>query len=120
MYKLKLTPLVKLVNRSLFTSTVNLRENFIRNKDNVNIVMLGASQHGKTTLASNMTKVLATHGVTAKEIQDIDHSVSEKENLRSEHASHMDFWRNESDWRFSLADLPGSFSYLKNTLNHLP
>eukprot|EP00092_Neocalanus_flemingeri_P000781 GFUD01000831.1.p1 GENE.GFUD01000831.1~~GFUD01000831.1.p1 ORF type:complete len:405 (+),score=112.31 GFUD01000831.1:48-1262(+) len=109
-----------LSKRLLSTSKVLSRESFVRDKANVNLITLGATQHGKTALASRLTKVLASHGVPTKEVHDIDHSVSEKENGRSETVSHMELWKEESQWRYSLADLPGSFAYLKNTLNHLP
>jgi len=109
------------LSKNLFsTSLVLNREQFIRDKANVNLVTLGAAQHGKTALASRLTKVLACHGVPIKEVHDIDHSASEKENGRSEHVSHMELWKKESQVRYSLADLPGGFAYLKNTLNHLP
>jgi len=102
------------------TSSALHRDEFVRDKTIVNIVTLGAAQHGKTTLASRLTKVLAGQGVPGRDIADIDHSASEKENKRSEHVSHMEIWRQESPWRYSLADLPGNFAYIKNTLNHLP
>ena len=43
--------------------------------------------------------------------------ISFLENRRSEHASHLELWRRESGLRFTLADLPGHSSYLKNTVN---
>ena len=39
------------------------------------------------------------------------------ENRRSEHASHLELWRRGSGLRFTLADLPGHSSYLRNTVN---
>ena len=49
----------------------------------------------------------------------IDHSASERENKRSENVSHLEMWRTGSRFRFTLADLPGHMTYIKNTLNHL-
>ena len=106
--------------RNLVVSQSLCREGFFRDKMIANLVTFGATQHGKTTLASKLTKALSQEGVTVKEIDDIDHSMSERENNRSEHVSHMEIWQNKSDWRISLADLPGGFAYLKNSLNHLP
>jgi len=111
---------LKLHYSQFSTSQAFGREVFTRDRANVNLVTLGASQHGKTALAARLTQVLACYGVSAKEICDIDHSVSEKENGRSEHVTHMELWKGESQIRYSLADLPGSFAYIKNTLNHLP
>jgi len=111
---------LRLCTKLLSTSSALHRDEFVRDKTIVNLVTLGAAQHGKTTLASRLTMVLAGHGVLSKDIADIDHSPSERENKRSEHVSHMELWRQESPWRYSLADLPGNFTYIKNTLNHLP
>ena len=111
---------LRLCTKLLSTSSALHRDEFVRDKTIVNLVTLGAAQHGKTTLASRLTMVLAGHGVPSKDIADIDHSPSERENKRSEHVSHMELWRQESPWRYSLADLPGNFTYIKNTLNHLP
>lgn len=111
---------LRLGNNQFSTSAVLCRDEFIRDKSIVNLVTLGAGQHGKTTLASRLTKVLASHGVPVKEVAEIDNNASEKENCRSEQVTHMELWRDQSKWRYSLADLPGNFAYIKNTLNHLP
>ena len=111
---------LRLGNNQFSTSAVLCRDEFIRDKSIVNLVTLGAGQHGKTSLASRLTKVLASHGVPVKEVAEIDNNASEKENCRSEQVTHMELWRDQSKWRYSLADLPGNFAYIKNTLNHLP
>merc|ERR1719187_3215841 len=109
------------VSRNGFsTSSPASREQFVRERENINIVTLGASQHGKTTMASRLTQALAPAGVPVKTVQDIDNSVSERENQRSESVSHLEVWRGESGLRFSLADLPGNTTYIKNSLNHIP
>ena len=58
------------------------REKFERTRENVNIVTLGGHQHGKTWLASELSRVLAAQedGVTHKTVEMIDHSSSEREN----------------------------------------
>ena len=55
---------------------------FERTRENVNIVTLGGHQHGKTWLASELSRVLAAQedGVTHKTAEMIDHSSSEREN----------------------------------------
>ena len=95
------------------------RAQFVRERENVNMVTLGASQHGKTVLASRLTVALGPGGVPVKTVQEIDHSVSEREQARSESATHLELWRRDSALRFSLADLPGNTAYIKNSLNHL-
>ena len=101
------------------TSHALSKEKFERTRENVNIVTLGGHHHGKTWLASALSRVLADQGdgVIHKTEEMIDHSSSERENRRSEHPSHLELWRRGSGLRFTLADLPGHPSYLKNTLN---
>ena len=103
------------------TSSFRSKEKLDRDKENINIVTIGSEQHGKTWLASQLTLALSQQndGVVHKTVDMIDHSASEKENKRSEHASHMELWRKGSKYRFTLADLPGSTTYIKNNLNHL-
>ena len=96
------------------------REQFVRERENVNMVSLGASQHGKTVLASRLSQALGPGGVPVKTVAEIDHSASEREQGRSESATHLELWRTGSGLRFSLADLPGNTAYIKNSLNHLP
>ena len=45
-----------------------MREENVRDRKNVNIVTLGASQHGKTLLCSRLTEVLNAHGVPVKKV----------------------------------------------------
>jgi len=92
----------------------------VRSRTNVNIVTLGASQHGKTLLCSRMTEALSTHGVPAKKVSDIDHMAAEKESGVSQSATHLQIWGQDSDLVFSMADLPGSLQYVKNCLAFLP
>ena len=97
--------------RSFTTSRAVSREQFVRDRENVNIVTLGASQHGKTTIASRMTEALAPSGVPLKTVQEIDHSASERENQRSENVTHLELWRKESALRFSLGSSPAGRIY---------
>jgi len=88
---------------------------------NINVVTIGSEQHGKTWLSSELSRVLSEQGdgVQFRSMEMIDQSVSEKENRRSENATHMELWNKLSKYRLTLADLPGNMSYIKNTLNHL-
>ena len=101
------------------TSPALSKEKFERTQENVNIVTLGGHGHGKTWLASQLSRLLAAQGdgVSHKTVEMIDHSSSERENRRSEHASHLELWRRGAGLRFTLADLPGHSSYLKNTVS---
>ena len=61
----------------------------------VNIGLIGASQGGKTSLASVCTKVLSrTHGVPVKEVEDIDNGTVEKAKKMSQNATHLELWRD--------------------------
>ncbi|HDS02663.1 MAG TPA: elongation factor Tu, partial [Firmicutes bacterium] len=49
------------------------KEKFVRNKPHVNVGTIGHVDHGKTTLTSAMTKVLASRNLaTAMEFDAID------------------------------------------------
>ena len=92
----------------------------MRDRTNVNIVTLGASQHGKTLLCSRLTEVLSGHGVPVKKVDgagslgilmhscskvaDIDHMAAEKESGMSQSASHLQFWGKDSKlvFRFEI------------------
>ena len=43
----------------------------MRDRPNVNIVTLGASQHGKTLLCSRLTEALSAHGVPVKKVDRV-------------------------------------------------
>ena len=84
------------------TSSARSKEQFVRDKENINIVTVGSEHHGKTWLASKLTLALSQQndGVVHKTVEMIDHSASEKENKRSEHASHMELWRKQAKYRY--------------------
>lgn len=94
------------------------KENFIRDKINVNIGTLGAAQHGKTVLSAAITKVLShTHSVPFKDVSDIDNAPSEIATKQSQNVKHLEWWTDS--YRFSHSDLPGNPTYLKNTVGAL-
>jgi translation elongation factor EF-Tu-like GTPase len=106
--------------RALSSSAARHREDFVRARTNVNAVTLGASQHGKTLLCARLSLALAGHGVPPRTVQDIDHLAGEREDGGSQAASHLQLWaRGPSQPVFSMADLPGSPSYVKNCLAYL-
>ncbi|MCJ7788917.1 MAG: GTP-binding protein, partial [Candidatus Atribacteria bacterium] len=56
------------------------KEKFVRTKPHVNVGTIGHVDHGKTTLTSAITKILATKNLAvAKEFDDIDSAPEEKE-----------------------------------------
>ena len=54
--------------RHFSTCRARLREDYVRDRTNVNIVTLGASQHGKTLLCSRLTEALSANGVPVKKV----------------------------------------------------
>ena len=60
------------------------RETFVRDRENINLVTVGASQHGKTFLSARLSQALAGAGVPPKQVTDIDHSATERQHGRSE------------------------------------
>ena len=57
--------------RHFSTCRARMREEYVRDRKNVNIVTLGASQHGKTLLCSRLTEALSDHGVPVKKVDGI-------------------------------------------------
>ncbi len=56
------------------------KEKFVRTKPHVNVGTIGHVDHGKTTLTSAITKILATKNLAvAKEFDDIDSAPEEKD-----------------------------------------
>ncbi len=88
---------------------------FERTKPHVNIGTIGHIDHGKTTLTSAITKVLATVGkATAKRFDEIDNAPEEKERGITIAIAHVEY---ESDKRhYAHVDCPGHADYVKNMI----
>ncbi|HBY57460.1 MAG TPA: elongation factor Tu, partial [Candidatus Atribacteria bacterium] len=56
------------------------KEKFVRTKPHINVGTIGHVDHGKTTLTSAITKILAKRNLAeAREFDDIDRAPEEKE-----------------------------------------
>ncbi len=91
------------------------KEKFERTKPHVNIGTIGHVDHGKTTLTSAITKVLAELG-RAKELKfaEIDKSPEEKERGITISISHVEY---ETEKRhYAHVDCPGHADYVKNMI----
>jgi len=91
------------------------KEKFIRTKPHLNIGTIGHVDHGKTTLTSAITSVLAAQGkAKALKFEDIDKAPEEKERGVTINIAHVEY---ETDSRhYAHIDCPGHADYIKNMI----
>ncbi len=91
------------------------KEKFVRNKPHLNIGTIGHVDHGKTTLTSAITSVLAAQGkAKALKFEDIDKAPEEKERGVTINIAHVEY---ETDNRhYAHIDCPGHADYIKNMI----
>ncbi|MBN1688920.1 MAG: elongation factor Tu [Candidatus Omnitrophica bacterium] len=93
------------------------KEKFERTKPHVNVGTIGHVDHGKTTLTSAITKVLAQKGMaTIKEYAEIAKggTVRDESKILTIAVSHVEY---ESDKRhYAHVDCPGHHDYIKNMI----
>src|SRR6266508_4302843 len=91
------------------------KEKFDRSKPHVNIGTIGHVDHGKTTLTSAITLVLAKKGLaTAKAYDQIDNAPEEKARgitINTAHLKHQPAARH-----YAHVDCPGHADYVKNMI----
>ena len=89
------------------------KEKFDRTKPHLNIGTIGHVDHGKTTLTSAITKVLAKKGLArARDFDDIDNAPEEKARGVTINVHHAEY---ETDNRhYAHVDCPGHADYIKN------
>ncbi|MFH0912215.1 MAG: elongation factor Tu [Patescibacteria group bacterium] len=92
-----------------------MAEAFQRNKVHVNVGTIGHVDHGKTTLTSAITQVLASKGLAkAKKFEDIDNAPEERERGITIATSHQEY---ETEKRhYAHVDCPGHADYIKNMI----
>ncbi|MCL5970828.1 MAG: elongation factor Tu [Patescibacteria group bacterium] len=88
---------------------------FERTKPHLNIGTIGHVDHGKTTLTSAITTVLAKKGLAqAKKYEDIDNAPEERARGVTINISHQEY---ETDKRhYAHIDAPGHADYIKNMI----
>ena len=91
------------------------KEKFVRSKTHVNIGTIGHVDHGKTTLTSAITKVLAKKGqAKAMDYGAIDGAPEERERGITINTAHVEY---ETDARhYAHVDCPGHADYVKNMI----
>ena len=91
------------------------KEEFVRNKPHLNIGTIGHVDHGKTTLSSAITNVLAKKGFAqARSYDSIDNAPEEKERGVTINISHIEY---ETEKRhYAHIDCPGHADYIKNMI----
>lgn len=92
------------------------KEKFERGKPHINVGTIGHVDHGKTTLAAAILKVLRLKGLKAQEktVEQIDAAPEEKARGLTISVSHLEY---ESEKRhYAHIDCPGHADYIKNMI----
>jgi len=88
---------------------------FQRNKPHLNIGTIGHVDHGKTTLTSAITKVLAeTGGATFQAYDQIDSAPEEKQRGVTINIAHIEY--ETATRHYAHIDCPGHKDYIKNMI----
>src|SRR3989339_1699018 len=91
------------------------KEKFQRIKPHVNIGTIGHVDHGKTTLTSAITLVLAKQGLAeARAFDTIDNAPEEKERGITIAVSHVEY--QTKNRHYAHVDCPGHADYIKNMI----
>ncbi|MEW5884771.1 MAG: elongation factor Tu [Armatimonadota bacterium] len=91
------------------------RAKFERTKPHVNIGTIGHVDHGKTTLTSAITRVLATQGLAqAKKYDEIDAAPEEKARGITINIFHAEYETKER--HYAHVDCPGHADFIKNMI----
>ncbi len=89
------------------------KEQFVRSKPHVNIGTIGHVDHGKTTLTSAITMILADMGFAEKKDYDsIDNAPDEKERGITINTAHVEY--ETENRHYAHVDCPGHADYVKN------
>jgi len=91
------------------------KEKFVRDKPHVNVGTIGHVDHGKTTLTSAMTKVLAMKGLAEhRPFDTIDNAPEEKARGLTIAISHVEY--QTENRHYAHVDCPGHADYIKNMI----
>jgi len=91
------------------------KEKFERTKPHVNIGTIGHVDHGKTTLTSAITKILAEEGrAKAVAFEEIDKAPEERERGITINIAHVEYQTEKR--HYAHVDCPGHADYIKNMI----
>ena len=91
------------------------KERFDRSKSHVNVGTIGHVDHGKTTLTSAITKVLADQGMANYlDMDSIDNAPEEKARGVTIAIAHVEYETQER--HYAHVDCPGHADYIKNMI----
>ncbi|MFP4055964.1 MAG: elongation factor Tu [Candidatus Brocadiia bacterium] len=91
------------------------KEVFQRTKPHLNIGTIGHVDHGKTTLTSAMTLVLAKQGLgQARSFESIDNAPEERERGVTINVAHVEY--ETANRHYAHIDCPGHADYIKNMI----
>ncbi len=89
------------------------KQQFVRDKEHVNIGTIGHVDHGKTTLTAAITMVLAKKGLSEiKSFDSIDNAPEEKERGITINTAHVEY--QTASRHYAHVDCPGHADYVKN------
>ena len=89
------------------------KQQFVRDKEHVNIGTIGHVDHGKTTLTAAITMVLAKKGLSEiKSFDSIDNAPEEKERGITINTAHVEY--QTATRHYAHVDCPGHADYVKN------
>ena len=91
------------------------KQKFVRNKPHVNVGTIGHVDHGKTTLTSAITQVLASEGLAEfRPFDSIDNAPEERERGVTIAIQHVEY--ETKSRHYAHVDCPGHADYIKNMI----
>ncbi len=91
------------------------KKKFERSKIHLNVGTIGHVDHGKTTLTSAITTILASkYGGEARAFDQIDNAPEEKERGITINTSHVEY--DTANRHYAHVDCPGHADYIKNMI----